>query len=55
MSSIFLEFFTLIYILINIKGNIFYSEVIYILNFAFYYLYLHFTPFHEEEITHVNS
>jgi hypothetical protein len=42
MSSVFLEFFTLIYILINIKGNIFYSEVIYILNFAFYYLYLHF-------------
>jgi NADH:ubiquinone oxidoreductase subunit 2 (subunit N) len=30
----------LLSIIININGNIFYSEVLYILNFAFYYLYL---------------
>uniref|UniRef100_A0A6C0JEA3 Uncharacterized protein n=1 Tax=viral metagenome TaxID=1070528 RepID=A0A6C0JEA3_9ZZZZ len=42
MSSLYLEFFTLFYILININDNIFYGEIIYILNFAFYYLYLHF-------------
>jgi hypothetical protein len=42
ISSLCLEFFTLFYILININGNIFYGEIIYILNFAFYYLYLHF-------------
>jgi len=42
MSSLCLEFFTLFYILININDNIFYGEIIYILNFAFYYLYLHF-------------
>jgi hypothetical protein len=32
----------LLSIIININGNIFNSEVLYILNFAFYYLYLHF-------------
>jgi hypothetical protein len=42
MSSLYLEFFTLFYILTNINDNIFYGEIIYILNFAFYYLYLHF-------------
>ena len=29
-------------IIVNIKGNIFYSEVFFIINFAIYYLYLHF-------------
>ena len=41
-SSLFLEILTLFYIIININKNIFYGETIYILNFAFYYLYLHF-------------
>lgn len=41
MSSLYLEIITLFYILININYNIFYGEIIYILNFAFYYLYLH--------------
>ena len=42
MSSLSLEILTLFFILININDNIFYGEIIYILNFAFYYLYLHF-------------
>ena len=42
MSSLYLGIFTLFYIIININGNIFYGEIIYVLNFAFYYLYLHF-------------
>jgi hypothetical protein len=41
-SSFFLEIITLLVITININNNIFYAEIIYILNFAFYYLYLHF-------------
>ena len=41
-TSLYLEILTLILIGININGNIFYEEIIYILNFAFYYLYLHF-------------
>ena len=44
--SLFLAIFLLIYILMNllidIKGKILISEIIYILNFAFFYLYLHF-------------
>ena len=39
--SLLLCFTLLLSIIININGNIFYSEVLYILNFAFYYLYLH--------------
>lgn len=42
MSSLYLEILILFLIIININGNIFYGEIIYILNFAFYYLYLHF-------------
>lgn len=42
MSSLYLEILTLFLIVININDNIFYGEIIYILNFAFYYLYLHF-------------
>jgi hypothetical protein len=42
VSSLYLEIFTLFLIMYNINDNIFYSEIIYILNFAFYYLYLHF-------------
>jgi hypothetical protein len=41
ITSLFLEIITLFYILIDIN-NIFFGEIIYILNFAFYYLYLHF-------------
>lgn len=34
-------------IIINIKGNIFYSEVFFIINFAIYYLYLHYIDYHK--------
>lgn len=42
--SLYLEIATLLVIAIDINGNnsIFYSEIFYILNFAFFYLYLHF-------------
>ena len=42
LLSLFLEIITLLFILINMNKDIFYGEIIYILNFAFYYLYLHF-------------
>ena len=42
LLSLCLEIITLFFIIININKNIFYGEIIYILNFAFYYLYLHF-------------
>jgi hypothetical protein len=42
LSSLILEILILFYIIMNINENIFYSEIVYILNFAFYYLYLHF-------------
>jgi len=42
LSSFVLEIITLLFIIININEDIFYGEIIYILNFAFYYLYLHF-------------
>jgi hypothetical protein len=41
LSSLLLEILILLYITININKNIFYGEILYILNFAFYYLYLH--------------
>ena len=44
LSSVILEIFVLLFIIININENIFYGEILYILNFAFYYLYLHFIP-----------
>jgi len=40
--SLLLEILILINIILNIEGNIFLSEIIYILNFAIFYLYLHF-------------
>lgn len=42
-TSLFLELFLFLCIVINliINENIFYPEIIYILNFAFYYIYLH--------------
>jgi hypothetical protein len=40
--SLFIQFFILGTIVFNIQKNIFYNEAFYILNFAFYYLYLHF-------------
>ena len=43
LSSLLLAVLSLIFIGINVNKNIFYGEVIYILNFAFYYLYLHFS------------
>ena len=42
LSSLILEILVLFIILSNINENIFYGEIVYILNFAFYYLYLHF-------------
>jgi hypothetical protein len=42
LTSLHLEILTLFFIVININENIFYGEIFYILNFAFYYLYLHF-------------
>ena len=42
LTSFVLEIITLLFIIININEDIFYGEIIYILNFAFYYLYLHF-------------
>jgi len=41
-ASLCLEFLLLFVIIENIRDNIFISEVLYILNFAFYYIYLHF-------------
>jgi len=41
-ASLCLEFLFLFVIIENIRDNIFISEVLYILNFAFYYIYLHF-------------
>jgi hypothetical protein len=43
LSSLVLEIILLFFIIQHIHQNIFYSEVLYILNFACYYLYLHFT------------
>ena len=43
-AATFLELLIFCYITLNIQGDIFYAEVAYILNFAFYYLYLHFIP-----------
>jgi len=41
-ASLCLEFLLLFIIIENLHKNIFISEVLYILNFAFYYIYLHF-------------
>ena len=46
LSSLFLQILLLFFIMIKINENIFLSEVIYIFNFGFYYLYLHFYLFH---------
>ncbi len=40
-ASLFVQILVLLFILSNMNESIFYPEVIYILNFAFYYLYLH--------------
>ena len=42
--SLYFEIVALLIIVIDINknNNIFYSEIFYILNFAFFYLYLHF-------------
>ena len=42
LLSLFLEIILLFFIIKNIKKTIFYEEVFSILNFAFFYLYLHF-------------
>ena len=40
--SLFLEIILLLFIIFNMNKSIFYGEILYILNFAFFYLYLHF-------------
>jgi len=40
--SFLFEVFALGYIIANIDKNIFFGETFYILNFAFFYVYLHF-------------
>lgn len=40
-SSLVLEIAMLIFIIQHIDDNIFYGEIIYILNFAFFFIYLH--------------
>lgn len=42
LSSLLLEILLLVFIGVKLNENIFYVEVIYILNFAFFYLYLHY-------------
>jgi hypothetical protein len=41
-SSLLLEIMLLLFVAINLNNDIFYGEIGYLLNFAFYYLYLHF-------------
>jgi len=41
-SSLLLEIILLLIVAMNINNDIFYGEIGYLLNFAFYYLYLHF-------------
>lgn len=43
-SSLLVAIITLLSIVVQMNQNIFYGEIIYILNFAFFYLYLHFIP-----------
>jgi hypothetical protein len=56
--SLFLELILLGFIICNIDDNIFYAEIFYILNFAFYYLYLHFLDLipviNEEDINDID-
>ena len=40
-ASLFVQIIVLLFIVSKMNDTIFYPEVIYILNFAFYYLYLH--------------
>ena len=44
---LYIQIILLITTIINIKGNIFYSEVFFIINFAIYYLYLHYIDYHK--------
>ena len=42
-ASLLVQILVLLFVVSNMNETIFYPEVIYILNFAFYYLYLHFS------------
>jgi hypothetical protein len=42
LLSLCFGIFTLLHIVINMNQKIFYCEIVYILNFAFFYIYLHF-------------
>lgn len=43
-SSLFVAIVVLLCIVAQMNKNIFYGEIIYLFNFAFFYLYLHFIP-----------
>lgn len=45
LLSLSIEIALALFVIINIYENIFYGEVLYILNFAFYYIYLHFREY----------
>jgi hypothetical protein len=49
LLSLVLEFFLLSFIGMQMNKNIFYGEVLYIVNFAFFYLYLHVKGLHSKE------
>ena len=43
-SSLVVAIITLLCIVAQMNQNIFYGEIMYLINFAFFYLYLHFIP-----------
>ena len=45
--SLYIQVILMIIIIINIKANIFYSEIFFLINFAVYYLYLHYLDNHK--------
>jgi len=52
LISLLLEIILLLFLIIDFYQNIFYFECLYILNFALYYLYLHFIEkIHGYELT----
>jgi len=60
LSSLCFGILSLFYVIINMNENIFYGEIVYILNFAFFYIYLHFIQNIQDDIfelknTHLNE
>lgn len=54
-SSFLLEIVLLVGIIMNMNHNIFYAEVLFILNFAVFYLYLHFIHVENIEPPHIGD